>query len=216
MQTRRGRKRQHEDLRAESSPEHVTVAVPNFADVNDAQDAVRPSILDLGARQFTSPSTSAPPLAPIRFETALLEDSSDEDTENSTSTQAEHTPAAPSRSASSPTAASASVPPTGPRFPNWRPGTNVRSILPCDLPPTRGDISVNVYAILTFPWQRMMNLMKKVLTHRLDLTTTCIAGCCCILDLTSLSHLCCFADHSGQNTAHLERVCFVSCGRACA
>jgi len=139
MQTRRGRKRQNEDIRAESSPEHVTVAVPNFADVNDAQDAVRPSILDLGARQFTSPSTSAPPLAPIRFETALLEDSSDEDTENSTSTQAEHTPAAPSRSASSPTAASASVPPTGPRFPNWRPGTNVRSILPCDLPPTRED-----------------------------------------------------------------------------
>ena len=129
-----------EDLRAESSTEHVTVAVPNFADVNDAQDAVRPSILDLGARQFTSPSTSAPPLAPIRFETALLEDSSDEDTDDFTSTQTEHTPAAPSRSASSPTAASASVPPTGPRFPNWRPGTNVRSILPCDLPPTRGDI----------------------------------------------------------------------------
>ena len=45
MQTRRGRKRQHEDLRAESPPEHATAAVPNFDDVNDAQDAVRPSIL---------------------------------------------------------------------------------------------------------------------------------------------------------------------------
>ena len=119
--------------------------------------------------------------------------------------QAEHASAASARarSASPPTrtctaaSASAAVPPAGARFQNRRPEGNAGGALHYACIRQEVAFSVCANAMPRFSWQGMIHFMKKVelevLTHhlanQLALMATCIAGCCCIPNLTAVSHL---------------------------